>query len=420
MKDICILGMGYIGLPTACMFAKTGFNVHGVDIKDHVVQKLRNGDIHIEEPGLEDLLQEVIKTGKLHFDLEPIEADAYIICVPTPLKPEKTAELKYVRNATESIVNYLKEGSLVILESTVPPGTCKEVVLPILETSGMKVGEKIFLSFCPERVIPGRILIEIVENDRIVGGIDDKSTNRAKKLYSSFVKGNILTTNSTTAEMVKLMENTYRDVNIALANEFALIAGTLGIDIWQAIQLANRHPRVNIHSPGPGVGGHCIPIVPWFIVEKNKERTPLIQKARQINDMMPSEIISILEDFTNLDNNPVITIWGVAFKPNTDDASFSPATEIIRNIQLKGGQVKIHDPFVKEYEFPLVSLEESVKHSECILIIANHDYYEEINPEKVGKDMNHKNIIDTRNSIDLDHWVSAGFKAIIFGDAKTY
>ncbi|HME54877.1 MAG TPA: nucleotide sugar dehydrogenase [Candidatus Lokiarchaeia archaeon] len=420
MKTICVVGVGYIGLPTACMFAKSGYEVFGVDVKRDVVDGLNEGKCHIKEPGLPELLASVVDSGHISFGLEPIVADAFIICVPTPLNQEKRANLDFVKSASESIVPFLTEGCVVILESTVPPRTCDDVIKPILEQSGLIAGAGFSLAFCPERVIPGRILVEITENDRIIGGIDEQSTGMAKELYGSFVQGNIYETNSTTAEMVKLMENTYRDVNIALANEFTLVAETIGINIWNAIKLANKHPRVNIHQPGPGVGGHCIPVVPWFIVEKDTEHTPLIQCAREVNDGMPRKIINILEKIADFKQNPVISVWGVAFKADTDDCSYSPATDIIKLIVQKGGVVKVHDPYVENYDYPILSIDESLVESECILIVADHEMYKTIDPGTFMNVMKVQSVLDTRNIINNDAWSEAGFNVFKLGDKSTY
>nr|MDO8117291.1 nucleotide sugar dehydrogenase [Candidatus Sigynarchaeota archaeon] len=420
MRTICVLGMGYIGLPTAVMFANAGFEVHGVDVKEDVIASLARGKVHFEEPGLADALTKAINTSALFFHSKPVAAETYILCVPTPLNSEKRANLDYVVKASESIIPVISKNALVILESTVPPRTCLDVVKPILERAGMKVGTDISLAFCPERVIPNNILIEIVENDRICGGIDEISTKRAKDIYKSFVKGDIHETDCTTAEIVKLMENTFRDVNIALANEFEIICETLGINVWEAIRLANKHPRVTIHQPGPGVGGHCIPVVPWFIVEKDETNSKLIQVARGINDKMPGRILKLVGDHVDLSKNPVITIWGVAFKPNTDDTSLSPATDIIKLLEGAGAVVKVHDPLVKAYIYPIMALEESIDGSECIIIITNHDYYTTVDLSMISRKMKKRQVIDTRNTIKAKDWSLLGFKCVILGNPVIY
>ncbi len=273
---ICVLGLGYIGLPTASTFANQGVKVLGVDVQPDIVRRLRQGQPHIQEPGLRALVQAALASGNLDLGERPAGADAFIIAVPTPFLEDKTADLSYVRAAAESIAPELRAGNLVVLESTCPPRTTADVVGPLLAKSGLTPGKDFYLAYTPERVLPGQILRELVENPRIIGGIDPASAEAGRDLYRLFVQGDILLTDATTAELVKLMENTYRDVNIAAANEFSRLAERLGVDVWQAIDLASRHPRVKILRPGPGVGGHCISIDPWFLVEAAPDLTPLI------------------------------------------------------------------------------------------------------------------------------------------------
>ncbi len=312
---VCVIGLGYIGLPTALLLSQKN-EVIGVDLKKDTVEKINNKILPFEEPGLENLL----KNSTIVASITPKLADAFIICVPTPFDKEvRMADLRYVKSAAESIVPYLRKGNIVIVESTVSPGACTKVVVPILEKSGLKVKRDFFLSHCPERAIPGNTLNEMINNDRIIGGIDEKSTDITRELYSTFVKGNLFTTDITTAEFVKLMENTYRDINIALANEFAIIAEDVGINVWEAINLANRHPRVNILKPGPGVGGHCIAVDPWFLTE-NSTKCKIINVAREINDCMPSYVLSKVKEVVGKIESPKITVFGVAYKGNVDDA----------------------------------------------------------------------------------------------------
>ncbi len=281
MMKICVLGLGYIGLPTALLLAKCGFEVIGVDVNEKVVNTLNQGQLHISEPGLPELFEQ----ARRNFAAQTVvpEADVYLIAVPTPLNEHiRVSDLKYVRSAAEMIYPHLQRGNLVILESTVPPCTSEKLLIPILEKSGLKAGEFQYVH-CPERAIPGKTLYEMVHNDRIIGGVDAESAESARTVYSSYVQGRTYLTDTTTAEFVKLIENTYRDINIAIANSFAQIAEDYGVDIWEAINLANKHPRVNILQPGPGVGGHCIAIDPWFLTESSV-RTGLIQLSRDIND----------------------------------------------------------------------------------------------------------------------------------------
>lgn len=415
MKKICVIGLGYIGLPTAAMFATHGYNIVGVDINSEVVESLNQGKIHIElELEMKKLIQKAIKSKNLIVKSEPEEADAFIICVPTPLnEKEKKAELRYVIGATESILPYIKKENLIILESTSPPGTTLNVVVPIIER--VISIKDVYVAHCPERVISGNMLKEFINNDRIIGGINEESSQKAKEIYKSFVKGNIYLTDSTTAEMIKLMENTYRDVNIALANEFAKICEDLNINVWEAIELANKHPRVNIHKPGPGVGGHCIPVVPWFIVEKSLNNANLISFARNINISMPNYIVEMVEKQTKHIKNPVITIFGVAFKANIDDVSETPAIPIIKLLERKNYQIKIYDPFVKKFRYNLTSLNDAVKDSDCILVLTDHNDFKTLDIDKIRDLMRNKILIDTRNCVDHEKWKAKGFKIKILG-----
>ncbi|MBC8506598.1 MAG: nucleotide sugar dehydrogenase, partial [Chloroflexi bacterium] len=325
---ICVLGMGYIGLPTASTFATHGVRVVGVDVNRQVVETLQNGGVHIHEPGLRTLFQAAYKSGNLTISPQPEESDAFIIAVPTPFKEGKKADLEFVVSASEAIVPYLKQGNLVVLESTSPPRTTIDVVAPILEKSGLKAGEDFHLAYSPERVLPGQILRELIDNARVIGGIDKASSDAGRDLYATFVRGEIICTTATTAEMVKLMENTYRDVNIAIANEFSRLAARFGVDVWEAIELANRHPRVEILNPGPGVGGHCISVDPWFFVEAAPDLTPLIATARNVNDAQPQVVVDMLQSALTDLSGKRIAVLGLAYKPDVDDLRESPAVEI--------------------------------------------------------------------------------------------
>lgn len=428
MKKLCVLGLGYIGLPTAAMFATHAFQVVGVDINKRVVEMLNNGEVHIHEPGLKTLVQAALKSGNLRVACEPEPADVFIIAVPTPvLEVEGTeesiqpstsnsqsrpkADLSYVIAAAESIVSHLRPGNLVILESTVPPRTTVDVLVPILEKSGLKVGSQTFnvqpetcdfhVAHCPERVLPGHILEELMRNDRVIGGVDQASAEMAKPLYASFVKGEIFLTDAATAEMVKLMENTYRDVSIALANEFALVAEQVGIDVWEAIELANRHPRVNILKPGPGVGGHCIAVDPWFIVQAAPEVTPLIQTARRVNDGMPAHVMELMKRAVAHIERPVIACLGLAYKADVDDTRKSSALEVVRLLQKGGYEVRVCDPHVPAipgFNIPLFSLGEVLQGADCAVVLTDHREFCDISDDMLGT-MRHPIIIDTRNAL---------------------
>lgn len=416
-KTICVIGLGYIGLPTASMFATHGYKVFGVDVNDSIINKINIGVPHIEEPGLKTLVQAAVLSKNLTASNEPYDADVFIICVPTPLDTAScTSNLTYVRAAAKSIISHLKAGSLVILESTSPPGTVNNVLVPILEKSGLKAGIDIHVAHCPERVLPGRILEELVENDRIIGGVNEESARRAEELYQSFVSGNIYLTNATTAEMCKLMENTYRDVNIALANELAKIAEILDVNVWDAIDLANKHPRVNIHQPGPGVGGHCIPIDPWFIAEVVPDDADLIKLSRRINDGMVEYVANKIRDMIGA--NGIVTIFGVAYKGNVDDARESPSLRLAGLLVEQGYHIKVYDPHVHEFKYELHELFDSVQESDCIVVMVDHNEFKNMlseNIQMIGERMMNKNLIDTRNCLDLNFWMSAGFVIKVLG-----
>src|SRR4030042_374977 len=277
MKKICILGMGYIGMPTACMLANNGYSVLGIDINNGIIEKLSNGKVHIDEPDLEEIFIKAFDNKKLRVSTNVEKSDVYIIAVPTPLNNQNKADLSYVITAANMIKDYVSKDCLVILESTSPPGTTRNIVGDIIhKSSNLKAGKDYFLSFCPERVLPGKIVYELINNDRVIGGINEESAKKAEEIYRSFVKGKIYLTSLEVAEFVKLAENTYRDINIAFSNELAIICGKYGINIWEIITYANMHPRVKILNPGPGVGGHCIPIDPWFIIQNIDRKDTLI------------------------------------------------------------------------------------------------------------------------------------------------
>lgn len=409
-----MLGLGYIGLPTAAVLATHGYSVVGVDVKRSVVDTVNDGDIHIEEPGLQTLVQAAYKSGKLVVKRRPEKADAFIIAVPTPLR-EKKADLTAVESAAESIVPVLRKHNLVILESTVPPTTTEELVAPILERSGLKAGKDFYLAHCPERVLPGNILREIIENDRIIGGVVAESAQKAKELYSSFVSGRIFLTDVTTAELVKVMENTYRDVNIALANELANVCEELKVDVWEVIELANKHPRVNLLQPGPGVGGHCLSVDPWFVVQKVPQTAKLMRLSREINDSQPQFVVSMIENLIKGIPNPKVTVLGVAYKGNVDDTRESPAIAIICLLEAKGCQVGIVDPRARNFGHKLSGLEEAFKDSDCAVLATDHDEFKILSPDELGPLMRTKQILDTRNCLNLEKWETAGFNVRLLG-----
>ena len=414
---ICVLGLGYIGLPTAVMLASAGHDVIGVDIKQDVLSAVGNGNSHIDEPGLDELLKEAVYSGKLRTSSAPVQSDAFIIAVPTPLNGKSairnpksevpSADLSFVKVAATSIAPILRRDNLVVLESTSPPGTTEEVLVTILEKeSGLKAGEDFYVAYCPERVLPGRILHEIVHNARIIGGIDSESAERAEKLYSSFVKGEIYITDARTAEMVKLAENTFRDLNIAFANELSRICHRLGVNVWEVIQLANRHPRVNILKPGPGVGGHCIAVDPWFIVEKAPQEARLIRTAREVNDSQPQYIFERIKELVGDIERPKIAVMGVAYKGNVGDTRESPALRIVDLLKKNGYEVSIYDPYVEGYE----SVEGVFDDADCIVLLTAHDLFRELSPKLISISVRGKIVFDTKSLLDREKWESAGFE----------
>ena len=382
IQTINVIGLGYIGLPTAATLANAGFDALGVDVRPDIIAKINAGDIHIQEPGLDILVRAAVQRGKLRAAAQPSRADVFIIAVPTPIHADKSPDLSFVEAATRTIAPVLEKENLVIVESTVPPRTCVDVVAPIIEQmTGLKHGADYDLAHCPERVIPGQILTEIIHNDRIVGGTTVEATKRTAALYGSFVKGRLLETDATTAEMCKLMENSFRDVNIALANELANIAEVLQIDIYEAIALANRHPRVNIHTPGIGVGGHCIPIDPWFIAHVAPEKADLIRTARKINDARPHLLAEKIIAAHREKPDSAIAFFGLSYKPNVDDFRESPAIEVVHQVaQNVLAPLYVVEPNISELPpelqaFPhlvLTSAENALKQAQLIVGLVNH------------------------------------------------
>jgi len=421
-KRLCVVGLGYIGLPTAVMFANHGLYVHGVDVNEKAVELIKNKQLHIEENGLQERLESALDNGHFTVGTTAEEADIFIIAVPSPINEDKTANLNYVREATKSIVPYVRKGNLVILESTVPPRTVEDVMLPVLKETGLELGSELFVSHSPERVIPGKVFEELVNNDRIVGGINEESSRLTVELYKTFVKGNIHVTDATTAEMVKVIENTYRDVNIAFANELAKISEKIGVNAWEAIKLANYHPRVNIHLPGPGVGGHCIAVDPWFLTELQPELAKIISLSRHTNDSMPE--YTALKTKSLLDEKGIqhgrVAVLGLAFKGNIDDMRESPSTDVLHHLEKLGVDYTAFDPHIKEnkIERQTQSLDEAVAHADVILILTDHNEFKELLPSAVENHMRTKVIFDTKNCIQRDQWKAAGFDVVLLGDSK--
>ncbi|HWQ05127.1 MAG TPA: nucleotide sugar dehydrogenase [Longilinea sp.] len=422
-NKICVIGLGYIGLPTASTFATSGLQVVGVDVNPQIVAGLQNGELHIYEPGLRTLVQAALHSGHLTVREKPEAADAFIIAVPTPFFEDKRADLDFVKAATESIVPVLARGNLVVLESTSPPRTTLDVVAPILEKSGLKAGSDFQLAYSPERVLPGQILRELIENARVIGGVDRASAEAGRDLYSIFVKGEIVLTDATTAEMVKLMENTYRDVNIAIANEFGRLADRFGVDVWEAISIANRHPRVRILNPGPGVGGHCISVDPWFLVEAAPDLTPLIATARKVNDKQPHYVVELVKRALGgkLDGKTVAAL-GLSYKPDVDDLRESPAIEVARLLQEAGAVVKAYEPFKTDARIEdlniVPTLGEAIADADVLLLLVGHSPLRTLQPEVVAQLTPARVIVDTVNGWPADVWQGQGFRVFKIGVRK--
>ncbi|MBC1371998.1 nucleotide sugar dehydrogenase [Listeria booriae] len=397
---IVVIGLGYIGLPTAIMFANKGHRVIGVDVNESVIKKLNNADSGVEEPFLQKELEKAVKQGNFIATTEIEPADAFIITVPTPSKGDlwKSCDLTYVIQAVTSILPYLRVNNTVVIESTVAPKTTESEILPLIESVGLQVGENVHLLHCPERVLPGRIIHELVHNDRIIGGVTPSCTEAGIKLYQTFAKGRLIPTDAATAELTKLMENTFRDVNIALANELVKVGETLAIDALKVIELANHHPRVNIHQPGPGVGGHCLAIDPNFIVATAPFVTQLIKEARSINESMPMYILSKVEQIMTQIGGRKITIFGLAYKGNSDDTRESPAMTIYQALQKQVKyEVVAFDPHVS-LDFVEKDIKTALTNSDLLLVLTDHSAFQKI-ASKHTANMRNKLIFDTKGIV---------------------
>ena len=384
IKKIVVIGTGYVGLPLAIMLARSGYGVIGVDIEEGLVESINKGILHIAEDDIKIIFQETKVRKNFHAQNTPCEADAFVISVPTPLDDRKRiADISQVISAVESILPFLRHGNLVIIESTVPPLTCRKTIAPLIEKAGLKVGKNVFLCHCPERILPGDVFHEIVNNDRVIGGLDRKSGQMAREIYASFVKGELYLTDDITAELVKLMENAYRDVNIALANEFAAVAEGLGVDIMRAIELTNKHPRVDILSPGIGTGGHCIPVDPWFIKQVDPVNSRLIHAARLINDEVPYKVAAKIRLAVRDIKNPRIVVLGVTYKSDTYDVRNSPAKKIIELLRDDGYQVEAYDPLAKGYQYS--SAKKLAQNADCLVVLVEHQVIKKELAEGAGE-----------------------------------
>ncbi|MSQ13514.1 MAG: nucleotide sugar dehydrogenase [Dehalococcoidia bacterium] len=416
VNTVCVVGLGHVGLPTAALLAKSGLRVFGVDLNEQVVQGLNGGRTHIHEPGLPELVAETVRQGKLSASTKVAPADVFIITVPTPVNPDNSPDHGAVAAAARAIMPHLRAGNLVVLESTVGPRTTAGLVAPILQGSGLRAGEDFLLTYCPERVLPGNALAEMAANDRVVGGLTPSSAEAACQLYKRFVKGRLHVTDATTAEVVKLSENTYRDVNIALANELALLCQRLGLDAWEVVKLANYHPRVHLLQPGPGVGGHCIPVDPWFLVAVAPELMRLVPTARQVNHDQPREVVRQALALLPDPRASKVAVLGVAYKADVEDARETPALDVVRGLEDAGVKVAVHDPLVQDFARPLTrSLVDAVSGASIAVLVTDHREYRELDPAQLAAVMRSRKVLDTRHCLDAERWRAAGFEVVQLG-----
>lgn len=404
MKNICVFGLGYIGLPTAAMFAHHGANVVGVDVNPHAVETINQGKIHIVEPGLEAIVKQAVDNKKLKASLIPVHSDAYLIAVPTPFKgDDHEPDLSYIEAVSKALAPLLEKGDVVILESTSPVGATEKMVewlaeertdLTFPKYHEPDIEADIFVAYCPERVLPGKVVEELISNDRIIGGMTKESTKKAQEVYRIFVEGELLETNSRTAEMAKLTENASRDVSIAFANELSIIADKLDINVWELIELANHHPRVNILQPGAGVGGHCIAVDPWFIVNQNPDEAKIIRAAREINDNKPNWVIEKINvEIERLKSGgvekPTVALLGLAFKPDIDDLRESPAVNIAKKmLENQSANILLVEPNIDKVpssliKGSLVSLDDALEKSNIIVVLVKHSQFIHIEKYKI-------------------------------------
>ena len=425
MHSVCVHGLGYVGLPTSAMLANRGHEVVGYDTATTVIGELDRGEIRFDDPELQAFVERALRSGNFQPSREPTQADYHLICVPTPLDEDNRADLRYVEAAGTTIGRHLRAGDTVVLESTVPPETTTDVLRPSLETGELTAGEDFSLAYSPETVLPGNVVHELEHNDRIVGGIDEESAESAVALYDSFVAGEIHTTDATTAEFVKLVQNAFRDVNIAFANEIARRCYEHGIDSRETLDLVNRHPRVDVLNPGPGVGGHCIPTDPYFLPRRPAENS-LIGLARRINDRMVDHVIRLLEDLIGDLGGSAVAVLGVSYKGNVADTRASPGLELADRLTSYGSpatsiDVSLADPHVAArssevdaggHRFPLEPVEDAVEGADATVVVTDHDEFRDLDPARLANLHRRANVVDTRSILELDRWRENGFDAV--------
>ncbi|MBC1522322.1 nucleotide sugar dehydrogenase [Listeria aquatica] len=411
---LTVLGLGYIGLPTAVMFANHGVQVRGFDTSPAVIEALQNNKIHIEENGLQEAFEDAVEDN-LVIQNKMEKSDVFIIAVPTPNKIDKSCDMTYVLQAVKEVLPFLEKGNTVIVESTIEPRATRDLVAPLISDKGFIIGKDIFLVHCPERVLPGQILRELEENNRIIGGMTEACANKGAEIYQTFVKGKCLKTDTTTAELSKLMENTYRDVNIALANELVLIAEVLGANALHVIELANEHQRVHIHNPGPGVGGHCLAVDPYFIISKAPEQAKLIEQARDINCSMPNFVVKQIDRLMDEAPTQKIVILGLTYKGNVDDMRESPALEIVERLKRAGRyEIELYDPHVKGNSGNKELLMEKFCGASLAVVLADHNEFMTLDHELVQA-MAAPKVFDTKQIVQE----SRGLEIIRLGNSQS-
>lgn len=396
---LSVIGLGYIGLPTALLFASKGLDVTGIDVNKSVVEKLNNKELHIEENGLQELLVQTIDSKNFKAATEVEHSDYYIVAVPTPHLEDNSCDVSYLKDAVMKLKNVIKKGDTIIVESTIGPRTMEDIVQPMIESFGFTVGEDIYLAHCPERVLPGKIIHEMIHNNRIIGGITEACIQKTIELYKRLVQGKLLETKASTAEMSKLMENTYRDVNIALANELVKISDNLNINALDVIKLANEHPRVNIHLPGPGVGGHCLAVDPYFIVASDPENSEIIANARRINNSMPKYVIEKVNSIIESIQGKKLTVLGLTYKGNIDDIRESPALDIYHELKLKSKYEVVAQDSHVQLDWVENDITKALENSDLALVLTDHNEYKGL-ANYVNGTMKQNIVFDTKNIVE--------------------
>ncbi len=420
VRTVAVIGLGYVGLPTAALLARAGFDVQGVDRDPEIIAELEAGECRLSEREVAAIVRDAIASGRLSVAANAEPADAFIICVPTPVTPGGGADMSMVEAAINAAAPAIAAGALVILESTSPIGATRDVIASALVARGLDPEADVDIAYCPERVFPGATVREILRNDRVVGGLTERAASRAKLFYRSFCEGGVVTASAETAEFAKLMENTFRDVNIALANAFALIAEDAGVDVMEVIGAANRHPRVDVLSPGPGVGGHCIPVDPWFLIDRFPEAASLMRMSREINDGQAARLLGRLEE-AGLPSGSTVAILGAAYRGNLDDARESPTIRLLSALADRGYAWRVHDPHVRRMSAPggidaILSddLTATLAGADAAMIMTDHSAYRMLSPDKFDG-MSGRLIADGRRVLHVQAFVEAGYTVVPLG-----